>query len=176
MKKLFSIIALVFIASVNSFSANNGSWTVSNLEADELKGEEAGTVFKFTDPSFGSFVFWGEDCYQFRLVCTDGLFNTESGYSRYTGSYDGMTVFVGIYDGNGKMKEKFKMWLDKTENAGYKCLETRNAGSMGNPVGQKAKVKKIFKALNEKDGYVRIVAERFENSDFDLKITPLTHK
>jgi hypothetical protein len=43
---------------------------------------------------------------------------------------------------------------------------------MANPVGQKGKVKKIFKALLSGTGYVRIVAERFQTTDFDMKIIP----
>jgi len=104
---------------------------------------------------------------------SDGVqFNIETGYSQFAGSYAGITVLVGIYDDNGQMKEKFKMWLDRMDNMGNYAVKTRNAGGMSNPVGQKGKVKKIFKALQSGGGYVRIVAERFQRTDFDLKIPP----
>jgi hypothetical protein len=70
------------------------------------------------------------------------------------------------------MIEKFKLWLDKENNTRNQVLRTRNAGTMANPVGQKGKVKKIFKALLSGTGYVRIVAERFQTTDFDMKIIP----
>lgn len=77
---------------------------------------------------------------------------------------------VGIYDANGTMTEKFEMWLDLVRDSGYKDLRTRNAGSMSNPVGQKKKVRKIFEALRSGVGYVRIVAPRYDQNDFDIKI------
>jgi hypothetical protein len=64
------------------------------------------------------------------------------------------------------------MWLDRSENKANRVVKTRNAGGMSNPVGQKGKVKKIFKALQSDKGYVRIVAERFQTTDFDMKIIP----
>ena len=68
--------------------------------------------------------------------------------------------------------EKFKLWLDKESNTRNQVLRTRNAGTMANPVGQKGKVKKIFKTLLSGSGYVRIVAERYHPTDFDMKIMP----
>ena len=81
-------------------------------------------------------------------------------------------MLVGIYDDGGQLKEKFKMWLDRVDNKGNCIVRTRDAGSMSNPVGQKGKVKKIFNALQSYGGYVRIIAERFQRTDFDLKIPP----
>jgi hypothetical protein len=81
-------------------------------------------------------------------------------------------VLVGIYNNDGKMIEKFKLWLDKENNTRNQVLRTRNAGTMANPVGQKGKVKKIFKTLLSGSGYVRIVAERYHAADFDMKIIP----
>ena len=64
------------------------------------------------------------------------------------------------------------MWLDRVDNNKDRIVRTRDAGGMSNPVGQKGKVKKIFKALQSDGGYVRIVAERFQSTDFDIKIPP----
>ena len=146
-------------------------WQKIYVEADELKGEKGGEVFMFTDPNVGSFVVWDFNRPQFRLVSDKELFNTTiaSGFG-YT--IKGLTAIVGIYDSNGNLKEKFNMWLDLEDNTSHRFVRTRDAGGMSNPVGQKGKVKKIFKALQSSDGYVRIVAERYNSSDFDLKITP----
>ena len=91
-------------------------------------------------------------------------------------SANGELVLVGIYDANGKMTEKFEIWLALVSDSGYKDLRTRNAGSMSNPVGQKKMVRKIFEALRSGVGYVRIVAPRYDNSDFDIKILPFREK
>ena len=88
------------------------------------------------------------------------------------GALSGVTVHVGIYDEHGKMTEKFDMWLDRENNRGNRFVRTRNAGTMSNPMGQKGKVKKIFKALQSGKGFVRIVGARFERGDYDLKILP----
>ena len=79
---------------------------------------------------------------------------------------------VGIYDENDKLTDKFTMWLDRVDNKGNMIVRTRNAGGMANPVGQKGKVKKIFKALQSDTGYVRIVAQLFQSADFDINIPP----
>ena len=66
------------------------------------------------------------------------------------------------------------MWLDKEDNRANRFLRTRNAGTMANPVGQKGKVKKIFKALKTgSDLKVRIVAPRYNTTDFDITLIPI---
>ena len=64
--------------------------------------------------------------------------------------------------------------LDREDNRANRFVKTRNAGGMFNPVGQKGKVKKIFKHLTSGKGYVRIVCPRYNNTDFDIKITQLS--
>lgn len=154
-------------------SSKKASWEITKQEADELKGNEAYTIYMYNVPGEGSFVFWGFDEYQFRIISDDGIFNYDSGYNRYSGSYSGESITVGLYDESNKLIEKFAMWLDKDNSKGGHILNTRNAGSLGNPVGQKGKVKKIFKHLQGKSGYVRILATRYNRADFDIKIPPV---
>ncbi len=154
-------------------SSGEAGWEITKQEADELKGNEAYTINMYSVPGEGSFVFWGFDEYQFRIISDDGIFNYDSGYNRYSGSYSGESITVGLYDDNNKLIEKFNMWLDKDRSKGGHILNTRNAGSLGNPVGQKGKVKKIFKHLQGKSGYVRIIATRYNRADFDIKIPPV---
>ena len=160
-------------ASAQATSSGNAGWVKTKQEADELKGNEAYTSYVYNQPGEGSFIFWGFDEYQYRIFSDNGIFNYESGYNRYSGSYSGETVTVGLYDGNGNLIEKFDMWLDKERSKGGSYLRTRNAGGMSNPVGQKGKVKKIFKHLQGDSGYVRIVATRYNRPDFDIKIPPV---
>ena len=166
-------VLTIAIMMVLALSANaQGEWRTVELEGDPLKGTESGTAYIYEDPEIGSFVFWGFDKFQYRITVAEGQFNINAGYNRYGGSYAGLSVSVGLYDDNNKLKEMFKMWLDRESNSGNTFLKTRDSGVMNNPVGQKGKVKKIFNALKSGSGYVRIVAERYNTTDFDLKITP----
>lgn len=167
-KLLLMMLAILALLSANA----QGKWEKSVIECDPLKGTETSTVYIYTVPEMGSFVFWNWDTYQFRLVSEVAQFNIESGYGRYIGSYSGVTIHVGIYDDNDKLLEKYDMWLDKESNRGNQFVRTRNAGGMSNPIGQKGKVKKIFNVLKGDSGYVRIVTERFNRTDFDIKIIP----
>ena len=159
--------------SIGNTNSGEGGWEITRVEADELKGNGAYTVYKYYQPGEGSFIFWGFNEFQYRIFSDNGIFNYKSSYSRYTGSYSGENVTVGLYDGNNNLIEKFNMWLDKESDKDGSYLRTRNAGSMSNPVGQKGKVKKILEHLQGYSGYVRIVATRYNRADFDIKIPPV---
>lgn len=159
--------------STGAPTLSTGGWQITQKEADELKGNAAYSSYVYNQPGMGSFVFWGYNEHQFRIISDNGVFNYESGYNRFSGSYSGENVAVGLYDGNDKLIEKFNMWLDRDKSKSGTFLNTRNAGSMINPVGQKGKVKKIFKHLQGDSGYVRIVASRYNHTDFDIKIPPV---
>ena len=171
MKRIVSITIALMMAIAMS-AQEEGEWQKHESKADELKGSTGGTYYTYTVPGVGGFMFNDFDTYQYSIISDGVQFNIETGYSQFAGSYAGITVLVGIYDDDGQLKEKFKMWLDRMDNMGNYAVKTRNAGGMANPVGQKGKVKKIFKALQSDGGYVRIVAERFQRNDFDLKIPP----
>lgn len=160
-------------AATTAQSESKAGWEITKMEADKLKGNDEYKAYKYYQPGEGSFIFWGFDEYQYRIFSDNGIFNYESGYNRFSGSYSGETVTVGLYDANGNLIEKFNMWLDKESSKGGSYLKTRNAGGMSNPVGQKGKVKKIFKHLQGDGGYVRIVATRYNHPDFDIKIPPV---
>lgn len=171
MKKiLFTFIMAVAIQFAYAQATENlGTWERSKTEADELKDQEASDVLIYTVAGMGNFVCWGFEEFQFRLISSETQFDIDHG-----GSYSGVTINVGIYTKDGKLVEKFKMWLDKEDNRANRFIRTRNAGSMSNPVGQKGKVKKIFKALKSgSDHKVRIVAPRYNTTDFDITLTPI---
>lgn len=161
--------------SAEMTSPSKGGWKITHQTADELKGNEAYSSYVYSQPGMGAFVFWGFEKFQFRIVSDDGIFNYKSTYSRYSGAYQGESILVGLYDNNDNLIEKFNMWLDREMSKDGKFLTTRNAGTMSNPVGQKGKVKKIFKHLQGQNGYVRIVATRYNHADFDLKIPPVNN-
>ena len=174
MKKIaFMLVAMLAVACT---ATAQGTWKKTVTEADELKDEVASDVFVYNVDGMGQFILWNWEEYQFRLVSDNEQFNIDSGYSSITGGYAGIQILVGIYDGDNNLIEKFKLWLDKESNTRNQVLRTRNAGTMANPVGQKGKVKKIFKTLLSGSGYVRIVAERYHAADFDLKIMPYSQQ
>jgi len=176
MKKVFFTFVLMLVSDLIYAQAteNLGSWEHTRTEADELKDQVASDVFIYTVAGMGDFVCWGFDEFQFRLISTETQFDIEAGYSRFGGSYAGVSINVGIYTNEGQLVEKFKMWLDKEDNRANRFVRTRNAGSMSNPVGQKGKVKKIFKSLKNGSGQkVRIVAPRYNTTDFDITLTPI---
>ena len=147
-------------------------WKITKQDADELKGNEAYCSYEYKQPGIGSFVFWGFEEFQFRLISEEGIFNYQSVSHQYS-VYSGENITVGLYDSHDKLIEKFSMWLDRDKSKIGTFLNTRNAGTMSNPVGQKGKVKKIFKHLQGNSGYVRIVAERYNHADFDIKLPPV---
>ena len=171
MKRIVSITIALTMAIAMSAQVE-GKWLKQESEADELKGSTGGSYYTYVVPVIGAFVIFGFDTYQYFLLSEKKQFNIDAGYSRYGGAYAGISVLVGIYDENDKLTDKFTMWLDRVDNKGNMIVRTRNAGGMANPVGQKGKVKKIFKALQSDTGYVRIVAQLFQSADFDINIPP----
>ena len=171
MKRIVSITIALMMAIAMS-AQGEGLWEKHESKADELRGSSGGTYYSYIVPGLGGFMIYGFDTYQYFLISDSGQFNIDAGYSRYGGDYAGISVLVGIYDENEKLTDKFTMWLDRVDNKGNCIVRTRDAGGMGNPVGQKGKVKKIFKALQSDTGYVRIVAQLFQSADFDIKIPP----
>lgn len=167
MKKVF-IIAMLLV-NVITVSAQEGEWHKQISEGDELKGTSTSDIYSFVNPEMGAFSFSGFDTYTIFLISENAQFNVETIYTSVKGYYSIINVLVGFYDGNGKMREKFEMTFDLVENTGNKMIYA----SSKNRVGYKSKIKKIYKALQEQEGYVRMVTSRFQKSDFDLKILPI---
>lgn len=164
MKKVLSIISLMAVL----LTANaQGLWQKHELEADELKGQKAETAYIYTNPDVGSFICWGFENYQIRLISEKAQFDITAGYSSMTGSYAFVKVLVGIYDDNDKLLEKFEMGFDREDNKANHFIKATTSR-----IGHKKMMKKIFAALQSGSGYVRMVAPRYNTTDFDLKITP----
>lgn len=166
MKKVLLTIVLLLAGLT---AGAQGKWTVTEQQADELTGQEAGRVYSFTSPGMGTLVVWDWNTPQFRIV-GDEVFGVR--FASGSSALRGLTIMVGIYDDAGALTDKFEMWLDAERQRNDQFIRTRDAGTMSNPMGQKKKVRKIFDALQSGKGYVRIVAPRYNRTDFDMKITP----
>lgn len=189
MKKLIMFFATIFImvASVSAQSVNIentvvedvynlGEWSITKFQKDELKGNEEYFAYMYRIPKIGSFIFWSNKEYQFRLVNEEGIFNYNSYYNRYTGSYRGMTITVGLYNEKSELIEKFDMYLSAPEGK-PSILEAGNPKSMNRDIKQKTKVKKILNHLFTNNGYVRIIADTYgEKKNFDLIVNKIPWK
>lgn len=167
MKKIIIILMLLIVGM--TASAQEGEWRKQRAEGDELKGTSTSDVYSFINPEMGAFSFSGFDTYTIFLIAEKAQFNVETIYTPAMGYYSIIKVLVGFYDGDGKMKDKFEMTFDLVKNSSNRMIYA----SSKNRVGYKSKIKKIYKALQEQDGYVRMVTSRFQNTDFDLKILPI---
>ena len=154
-------IALLLLAGLTA--GGQGKWTYSNLPADELKGQQAYTAYQYEVPGVGSYVSWGWDDPDFRLITQKGIFNESICYEWY-GSFRAYRVLVGIYDGKGKLQDKFYVQMYK-ESSGLGDKIHLSAMKKQQKLG-----KKISKALSNGDGYVRFICARYSQSDFDLTV------
>ena len=150
MKKLLVLLMLLVAIAAQA----QGEWREVKVEADELRGIKEGTSYIFTEPGVGSLVVWDWNDPHIRIVSDNGIFNINSG--------GWLEVLVGFYDESGKMTDKMNIWFGKEDGSGYGYART--------PSVQKKKVGKILKTLQSGKGYVRIVAPRYDKTDFDLKI------
>lgn len=159
MKKLLTIALLLVGLTVSA----QGKWTYTNYEADALKGQKAYTAYQYEVPGVGSYVSWGWNEPDFRLITASGIFEESVCYEWY-GSFRAVRVLVGIYDAQGTLKEKFYVQMYK-ERSG-----TGDKIHLSSMKKQQKLGKKISKALSEGDGYVRFVCSRYAQSDFDLTV------
>lgn len=171
MKKLLILAAAI----ITHAAAASAQWTTENLKGDDLTGSKPDIYHLYTDSIHGyTFAYWESSNEQYIISSGKQVFDVVAGYNKYAGHYCGIEVTVGIYTNDEKLIEKFKMWLDVDAGGGTaNYARTRNAGKMLNPVGQAKKVKKILKHLTSSDGYVRIVANLYGGSPFDLTIPHL---
>lgn len=156
-KQLCFIIMMVFSLCINA------QWRLEHVPADELKGTKEYDMYSYVQDDLGAFSFYGFDEYQFKILSKKGIFNVER-----EGRWRGCLVLVGMYTEDDKLYDSFKLWLDAQN--GSQILQTRNMGTMSNPVGQKGKVRRMLDFLQRGKGYVRIVAPRYADSDFDIHI------
>ena len=150
-----------------TITASAGEWRTEITKADILLGWEVDFVNHIYQDSTSYFIWRSDQPDQFTII-SPNIFDTEMSANGRVGA----VVRVGLYDEYGKLLEHFTMWLRKSNNRGTK-LSTFNLGYMSNPTGQDTKVRKIMKQLSkDSGGYVRIVADTFDEGIFDLHIYP----
>ena len=134
---------------------NAQEWDSTDYEADELKGQESYTAYNFTNET-GMFVYFSNYDDYFKICTLDGIFD-------YKGRYHELKVIIGFYDENDKLVEKFNDWIYVQED------NSKIAGAKGK------KSKKVITYIKQNNGYVRIIAERYGRTNFDLKVPCLNN-
>ena len=188
MKKLLTIV-LMLLAGITANA--QGVWTTIETPADELKGEKGGIHYKYSVEGVGEIeIYDWNDCLV-RVRTYEGSFDYQEIKSRQVMNYSmgggvstqsvpyatprfSSTVLIGKYDDNGKLKTKSEEgWeVDRSQN----CQNvTVNKKWFFYPQSCR-KIKKLVKAMQSGDGYVRIVIKRKEMPDFDLIITPYSQQ
>lgn len=179
MKKLFVFTMLVLVSMTASAQ---GTWTTIEKPADELKGEKGGTHYKYTVEGVRAVEIYDWDDWLFKITTFDGGFDYNVITTRQVYNADlsirteplstpryKCNVLIGLYDSNDALKEKLDLSMEVDQN--QKCQNlTVNKSWFAYPQTGK-KVKKLFKAMQDGKGYLRIVAKRKEMPDFDIKIT-----
>ena len=153
------IIAMITLATLTAGA--QGEWSSAQYAGDELTGTEAYTAYQYKEAGNGSYVSWGWNDPHFRLITENGIFSESICYAWY-GQYRAVRVLVGIYDGQGNLKEKFYVDMYKEKESPGDRIALSSMKS------ERKKAKKIAKALTSDKGIVRFVCARYSQSDFDL--------
>lgn len=188
MKKLLTI-TLMLLAELTAGA--QGTWSTVEVPADELKGEKGGTHYKYSVEGVGEIeIYDWNDCLV-RVGTYEGSFDYKEITSRKVMNYSmgggvstqsepyatprlSSTVLIGKYDNNGKLKDKSEEGWEVDSNQNYQNVMV-NKKWFFYPQSCR-KIKKLVKAMQSGDGYVRIVIKRKEMPDFDLKITPYSQQ
>ena len=153
-------IALLLLAVMTVCA--QGTWSVSHREADPMTGEESKDVYIYKDAGIGSVVVWDWNKADFRLITDKGMFRT-----RVSSGSVFVLVKVGFYDEQGNMEEMVTVNLLPEDNQMKKYIATADYYMFG-----RKDIRKIIKHLKSGKGYVRFLVERFNDTEFDLKVTP----
>lgn len=162
MKYLFLFLSFLML-SLTMSAQNMHIWSYSEVKADELKGTSAYTMYCFTDGN-GIFTFDDLKNDKFSISTNEGIFST-----MISNSY--LTVLFGLYDENDVLLEKINLDLERPI-AMHNLLFAY--GGLSRKSSYKAKAVKILDYIKNGSGYVRIIASRYLDNDFEFKVPCLT--
>ena len=168
MKKLFAITMLLLTGLTSSAQ---GQWTTVKVEADELKGVKGGESYQYSVDSVGfiEITDWKKD----RIIITtnEGEFDYSkhevvNPVTRMNKTVYISKVLVGLYNVEGTLQEKLdgESYFDEEG-------ESKSLLVVGRTFTQTRQIKRMLKAVQSGEGYLRIVCKRKDMSDFDIKTT-----
>ena len=147
-----------------------GEWTKDVVLPDELLGvTNSYTKYTYIDGG-NTFVFRSDIPDQFYITSPYVL-----DCQTYGGSRICLKVRIGLYDGEGRMIEKFEMYLEEKNNQ-CTAVGTFDCDFMSQPVGQRKNTRKILSHLKRSDGFVRIIADSYSHGLYDLRVGTLSQE
>ncbi|MDY6327443.1 MAG: hypothetical protein SPL47_09050 [Bacteroidales bacterium] len=159
LKKIFSAAVIV---CTFAFNAQAQKWEHFVTEADELIGETGHESDMYTDETGNVFVMWSDESENFRVISGTSIFN-------FVGDIRSVMATIGYYDMNNKLIEKNDIQLLVSE--GQANQAEPNMIPMIRPFPNKKRVKMLLDYVQNKQGYVRIIAPLYgTNAKFDIKI------
>lgn len=159
LKKIFSAAVIV---CTFAFNAQAQKWEHFVTEADELIGEAGHESDMYTDETGNVFVMWSDESENFRVISGTSIFN-------FVGDIRSVMATIGYYDMNNKLIEKNDIQLLVSE--GQANQAEPNMIPMIRPFPNKKRVKMLLDYVQNKQGYVRIIAPLYgTNGKFDIKI------
>lgn len=168
MKKLFTII-LMLLAGITANA--QGTWITAKVEADELKGIKGGESYQYLVDNIGyiEITDWKKD----RIIITTNEGEFEYSKHEVVNPVTRMNkvvyiskVLIGLYNVEGALQEKLdgESYFDEEG-------ESKSLLVVGRTFSQTRLMKRILKAVQSGEGYLRVVCKRKDMPDFDIKTT-----
>lgn len=153
MKKFIFILSFIILATINANAQENefNTWSVVNLEGDELLDTQTEVIYVLTTSDGDKFVHYTTRPKMIVISSENGVFDFES--SRY--SLTSVSAVIGYYDLENNL-------IDKETTKLYKIGKSYAVGFLGTD--------KLMDYLRNGDGYVRFVIKRYTRSNLDVVI------
>lgn len=162
MKKLMTI-ALLLLAGLTASA--QGKWSTGMNKGDELKGTKDTPYYLYEVEGMGSFCLWDWKDWSFKITTDKGVFDV---WNNDRGKY-WVDITMGLYSLDGKLLDKFSREIEANHVNLKSAWMNTDWLYMRSPRG---KIKKMFKAVKNGTGYIRIICKRRNSPDFDLKVMP----
>lgn len=149
------LLLLLFTTNISLFSQEK-KWYVTDVEADELLGSEAKTVYQYIESGVGNILYSEKDKI-FMLTTQKGIFDYKAN-STSIGVNRTVKVLMGFYDENNNLIKKKTINYHVTDD-GQSCY-TRWIGE----------IIPFLKNSDNEGSHVRLVASLYGNGIFDITI------
>jgi hypothetical protein len=128
------------------------SWHDLKIDADELTGTKEHTVYYYSTKD-GEVVVPSDNKEAFIFSTFDGIFDTNYERGEWVAE-----VIIGLYDINDKL-------IEKIENGVFFVLDNGLCGTGDDKINNK-----INSFIKTKKGFVRVVASKYADENFDIKV------
>lgn len=158
--KYFIRISVALLIMAAAMPIKGQEWEIRYVEADELKGTDADSVMVYSTDQWMALVSITQNyvC----IISKEGIFNS--------GSMGQSLAKVGLYDTGAHLEEKFNTsaTIDKSRTYAYITNYRAKLFDSSSPDNFRGTLLKDYLTTNE--GYVRILLQRWHDSDLDVRI------